>query len=98
MNTVYDVCPQFENNRYLLRLVRVKDCSDLLKVYSDKDALKLFNSDNCGDDNFYYTTKHRMKKAIDYWLWEYNRRGITALKDIQENNHIRCLQNSSQIK
>jgi len=24
--------------------------------------------------------------------------GITSLKDIQENNHIRCLQNSSQIK
>ena len=26
------------------------------------------------------------------------RLGITSLKDIQENNHIRCLQNSSQIK
>ncbi len=76
MNDVYSNCPPYENERYLLRIVKKDDMADLLKVYSDKKAVPLFNSDNCGDDNFYYTTESRMEQAIEYWLWEYNRRGF----------------------
>lgn len=76
MSRVYEICPQFENEKYLLRFVCEKDCKALLKVYSDKRAVPFFNSDNCGDDDFYYTTENRMKEAIKYWVWEYNRHGF----------------------
>lgn len=47
-----------------------------MKVYSDKKALPFFNSDNCGEDDFYYTTEERMEQAINYWLYEYDREGF----------------------
>ena len=49
------------NERFILRLFQDEDCNDLLKVYSDKNALPFFNSDNCDGDNFYYATEERMK-------------------------------------
>lgn len=71
MYSVYENCPILQNERYLLRLVAKDDCLDLLKVYSDKKSVYLFNSDNCNGDNFYYTSEERMKKQIDFWLTEY---------------------------
>lgn len=72
----YEKCPEYQGENYLLRMVRKEDKEDLLKVYSDKKAVPLFNSDNCGGDDFYYTTESRMEQAIDYWLWEYSRQGF----------------------
>ncbi len=74
MYNVYEKCPVLENERYLMRLVSIDDCSDLLKVYSDKKAVPLFNSDNCNGDDFYYTTEARMEQAIEFWLMEYGKR------------------------
>lgn len=71
MSNVYKSCPEFENHRFLLRLVQMNDADDLLKVYSDKNALPFFNSDNCDGDNFYYPTKERMTEAIRFWLQSY---------------------------
>lgn len=68
---IYEQCPVIENERFKLRFVSADDCNDLLKVYSDKAAVKLFNSDNCNGDDFYYTTPERMKQAIDFWLFSY---------------------------
>ena len=70
---VYKNCPSFENEYYILRMVDKADKLDLLKVYSDEKAVSFFNSDNCGGDNFHYTTENRMAQAIEYWLWEYDR-------------------------
>lgn len=53
MEEIYRSCPEFENNDYILRMVRQEDRLDLLKVYSDKEAVSFFNSDNCGGDDFY---------------------------------------------
>ena len=61
MNNVYEECPILENDRFLLRFVTKEDATDLLKVYSDKNALPFFNSDNCHGDNFYYSTKEWIK-------------------------------------
>ncbi|MCI6082478.1 N-acetyltransferase, partial [bacterium] len=44
---VYECCPKFENESFLLRPVMEEDCNALLKVYSDPQAVPLFNSDNC---------------------------------------------------
>ena len=68
---VYDSCPAFEDERFLLRFVKQEDADDLLKVYSDKNALPFFNSDNCDGDNFYYPDSDRMENAIDFWLRSY---------------------------
>ena len=88
MYNVYVNCQEFENDRYKLRLVSEDDYTDLLKVYSDIKAVPLFNSDNCGGDDFYYTSEKRMKEAIDYWKFEYDRKGFVRWsiidKDINE--------------
>lgn len=68
---IYEKCPIVENDNYLLRMVGKEDCDDLLAVYSDKNALPFFNSDNCNGDNFYYSTKERMMEAIDFWTFSY---------------------------
>lgn len=35
---IYDSCPTFESKEFLLRFVKVEDCDDLLRVYSDKNG------------------------------------------------------------
>jgi hypothetical protein len=72
MENVYDSCPQFENEKYLMRFVQKPDADDLLKIYSDKNALPFFNSDNCDGDIFYYDTIEKILKAIDFWIYSYD--------------------------
>ena len=69
---VYDKCPIFENEKYYLRLISADDIKDLLTVYSDINAVPMFNSDNCNGDDFHYETKERMKEAIEFWIFSYN--------------------------
>ena len=71
MNDVYEVVPVLENDRYKLRFVSLDDADDLLQVYSDVKAVPFFNSDNCGGDDFYYKSRERMVKAIEFWIDEY---------------------------
>ena len=62
---IYENCPVLENEKFILRLTEQKDCDDLLKVYSDKNALPFFNSDNCDGDNFYYENPfHRIERRL----------------------------------
>ncbi|MFT4106980.1 MAG: N-acetyltransferase [Lacrimispora sp.] len=74
MIDVYEKCPVLENSYFLFRLVEENDAKDLIEVYSDKNSLPFFNSDNCNGDNFYYPTAERMLEAIRFWLWEYDNR------------------------
>ncbi len=71
MANVYEDCPIFENDKYLLRFTSLEDAKDLVSVYGDKNALPFFNSDNCHGDNFYYPDEDRMTKAIQFWLSSY---------------------------
>lgn len=71
MLDVYQECPSFENEKYKIRFLSQADWKELLRVYSDKKSVPFFNSDNCGGDDFYYTSEKRMKEAINYWLLEY---------------------------
>ena len=71
---IYETCPVLENDKFLLRLTENDDCDDLLKVYSDKNALPFFNSDNCDGDNFYYATRERMEEALRFWNLSYKNR------------------------
>ena len=71
MCTVFEQCTVIENERFMLRLVSEDDARDLLKVYSDKNALPFFNSDNCNGNIFYYQTEEKLRELIKFWLWEY---------------------------
>jgi hypothetical protein len=89
MDSIYVSCSEFENKRFNLRLISIEDCDDLLKVYSDKKAIPLFNSDNCGllrlDLRSDYETKANiidiLKTIIDkaYQLFECNMIATKAL-------------------
>lgn len=59
---------------------------DLLKVYSDEKAVPFFNSDNCGGDDFHYTTEKRMLEAINYWFFEYERKGFVRWSVIDKSS------------
>lgn len=74
MKNVYDVCPVFEDESFKLRFVEKADADALCAVYGDRNALPFFNSDNCHGDNFYYNTKEKMDKAIDFWLYSYGQK------------------------
>ena len=69
---IFEKCPVLESDRFVLRMIEKEDCEDLFRVYSDKNALPFFNSDNCNGDNFYYPTIERMKEAIDFWISAYD--------------------------
>ena len=82
---IYEECPTLENDRFLLRLATKEDCDDLLEVYSDKNALPFFNSDNCHGDNFYYATKERMLEAIGFWDMSYENGWFVRLSIIEKH-------------
>lgn len=86
MKEVYDICPVFENDKYLLRLVDIDDAKDLLKVYSDEKAAPYFNSDNCYGDNFFYKTIERMQEAIKFWILKYEEKGFVRWTMIDKNS------------
>ena len=72
---VYEQIPVMESEKFLLREIKDGDAEDLLRVYSDKDAVPLFNSDNCVN-GFYYTTMEEMKDTIAFWKREYQNRYV----------------------
>lgn len=67
---VYDKCPAYASDHFLLRLVEQGDAEDLLRCYSDASAVRLMNADNCTSD-FHYQTLDEMKDCIRFWLREY---------------------------
>lgn len=71
MRDVYKACPIYKNNYIVLRQTTLDDAEELLKCYSDKNAVPFFNSDNCQGDDFYYTSIERMTQAIKFWNFSY---------------------------
>lgn len=82
---IYDNCPILENNNYLLRIVEKQDCEDLFEVYSDKNALPFFNSDNCDGDNFYYPTKERMSEAVLFWISAFENKWFVRMSIVDKS-------------
>ena len=73
MSDVYKKCPAFENDSFLLRFSQLDDARDLVSVYSDKNALPFFNSDNCHGDNFYYPNE----KPLNFGLIPIHPNGLS---------------------
>ena len=87
MKNVYLECPVLENESYLLRFATKEDSTDLLELYSDKNSLPFFNSDNCHGDNFYYPTKEKMEDAIDFWLDSYEKKWFVRWSIIDKSKN-----------
>lgn len=85
---IYKSCPVLESEKFTLRLFQETDCDDLLKVYSDKNALPFFNSDNCDGDNFYYATRKRMEEALAFWKMSYENGWFARLSIIDKTSSI----------
>ena len=87
---VYEKWPMAENDDFVIRKPELSDVKDLFKVYSDKNALPFFNSDNCHGDNFYYHTEEIMENTMKYWYLEYDNGGFVrwAIVDKQSNEAI----------
>lgn len=83
---VYETCPQFSSDRFLLRQVCLEDGKDLLRVYSDTAAVPIFNSDNCIGD-FYMTRMEDMENCIRFWLREYGQRYYVRWSILDRTTH-----------
>jgi ribosomal-protein-alanine N-acetyltransferase len=85
---IYEKCPVYKNKLITLRQTNIEDAQNLLKCYSDEQAVTFFNSDNCHGDDFHYTTIERMKEAIDFWKFAYENkyfvRWTVILNDTEE--------------
>lgn len=84
---VYEQVPVLEGDKFLLReIIEDMDVEDLLKVYSDKAAVPLFNCDNCVND-FYYVSIKEMKDIITFWKKEYQSRYYVRWAIIDKNTN-----------
>lgn len=73
MTNVYECCPTYETESFILRLVEVEDAQALLACYADEENVKKLNSDYC-TSNFYYATVEDMEQCIRFWLDEYKKK------------------------
>ena len=71
MQNPYSIFPEIESSDLLLRKIKEEDLPDLLKIYSEKEAAKFFNTDNCHGDDFFYRTIERVRQALDFWNYSY---------------------------
>lgn len=71
----------YETKCLQLRLVTMEDAPDLLKCYSDPQAVEKMNSDLCTSD-FYMTTLEQMGDCIHFWLQEYEKQAYVRLSVI----------------
>ena len=80
----YIKCPEYETKNFILRLVSMEDAEDLLLCYSDPEAQKFFNSDNCTSD-FRYSTLEEMNACIGFWLDSYKNRYFLRFSIVCKN-------------
>lgn len=72
-SSIYEDWRSYENEEILLRPVRAEDAQELLRVYSDKEARKLFNIDNFPVPCF-FDTLDEMKQELEFYRRSYSRR------------------------
>lgn len=77
----YAACPQFENERFLLRLVRLRDAEDLLRVYADPAAQEIIQDCGAWNCDFGYgaQTPAAMRACVQNWLAAYAMRGFIRM-------------------
>lgn len=69
----FELCPTYETERFIFRLVNQTDTEDLFKCYSDQITLQHTNNDNC-NGSFHCENVDVMRKNILSWQKEYDAR------------------------
>jgi len=80
----YEVCPVFEIESFMLRLVAEEDAEDLLTCYADTKAQKFFNCDKCTGDFCMYR-KEDIQQCIKAWLWAYSQQEYVRFSVIDKS-------------
>lgn len=83
--TIYDKCPVYSSDHFLLRSVEQRDAKELLGCYSDPLSVRLINADNCTSD-FNYQTLDEMNDCIRGWLSGY-RQGVIVRFSVIDNQN-----------
>lgn len=81
----YEICPTFETEHFIYRLVCQDDAIHLLECYRDPIANRIFNSDNCLS-GFYVETIEKMRSFIDFWLKEYEQKYYIRFSILDKND------------
>jgi RimJ/RimL family protein N-acetyltransferase len=84
----YTVCPTFENDRLLLRLVKPSDAEDLLAVYADPKAQEILNECSAWNCDFGYGAKTltEMRECIGKWIEAYKYRCFIRMTIFDKHN------------
>ncbi|WMJ88357.1 GNAT family N-acetyltransferase [Anaerocolumna sp. MB42-C2] len=81
----FEQCQSFETVNFQLRKTIPEDAEDLLQCYSDQEAVKFFNADNC-HTNFYFQTLNEMLAYMNVWEREYLDKVYVRFSIIDKSN------------
>ncbi len=84
MTDSYEICPTFETESFILRLVSEDDSEALLSCYSDSKAQKFFNSDRCSGD-FCMDKIEDMRLCVRAWREAYSQRDYVRFAVIDKS-------------
>jgi hypothetical protein len=76
--------PTAENAKYKLRIVKQKDLSDLLNIYSNQENLEYINKDDSNGDNFYCESIDELNPKFNFWKFAYKNKWFIKLSIINK--------------
>ena len=81
---VFEECPVYQSEHFLLRKMDMQDAEGLFQCYSNPESVKYFNGDCCGDD-FYYTDFSQFVKCMEFWESRYKEKDFVrfTIRDIE---------------
>lgn len=74
-----------QSEHFLLRPVKLTDAADLLRCYSDRDAVALMNTDSCSS-RFLLQTPEEMTDCIRFWLRNGKETGYVRLTILDQRD------------
>lgn len=86
MNKIFDNNPKIENTSYKIRLIRRKDLTELLELYSNKENIKFINIDDNNNDPSFYITYEQILEKYNFWKFSYKNKWFARLSIIDKNN------------
>jgi RimJ/RimL family protein N-acetyltransferase len=81
----YDICPTYESQSFLLRLVSPDDAKDLLRCYSNSESQRFFNDDNCDFGYGNVDSLEKMQYNIKLWLDSYHTKNFIRFSIIDKS-------------
>lgn len=75
---IYETCPTLKSERFILRLFQDEDCNDLLKVYSDKNALPFLTAIIVMEIIFIMQQKKEWQRLSAFGIWHMKTAGLSG--------------------